>query len=84
MNARLPGNPFGDEHRLLPLAVRMLEEMPIVALLVQMGWCRPPVEEIARGIVDVRHLVAFASTHGCARALRRSGVAAVHVVRRPV
>ena len=44
LNARLPGGPFGDEHRLLPLAVRMLEEMPIVALLVQMGWCRPPLE----------------------------------------
>ena len=49
LNARLPGGPFGDEHRLLPLAVRMLEEMPIVALLVQMGWCRPPVEEDREG-----------------------------------
>ena len=58
INARRPGEPFDGRHRLLPLAVRMLEESPLAALFVQRGWCLAPDDANRKALgrirVDVR------------------------------
>ena len=74
INARLPGEPFGEQHRLLPLAARMLEESPVAVLLVQRCWCRPPDEQVGHTHMFGRIRLDARTRHG--HASRQRGDAA--------
>ena len=45
LNSRMPGDEFGDEHKLTMLGGVVIQEAPEVATMLQMTWCRPPTKE---------------------------------------
>jgi hypothetical protein len=70
INNRMPGQPWGIEHELVPLGAMVFENWPEVATMLRMEWCRPQVDGCVFGRL---HLAVYrASWHTVGRRASRS------------